>query len=80
MTTVEDRERAIINEAAEVRDVYRLAGKHEVVRLFQEDYDFLEKRGKINSLEQLPNYIEVARGQRKRKKRRRRPPESMFND
>ncbi len=79
MTTVTDREQAIISETKDLLDFYAVNGGPDVVRLFAEDYDFLDKReaithGERDSLEGMW----VIRGQRKKRIRKRRPKESLF--
>lgn len=84
MSTAEDRELAIINEARELRDFYKAQGLKTIVRLFAEDYDFLKKRRVIKSAMPVGEEIggldsvNIIRGQRKKKVRKRRPKESLF--
>ncbi len=73
----DDRQRAIVKEVKDIIHTYKLAEKPEVVTLFAEDYDFLDKREAIDSLGCLRG-MKVVRGQRKRKARRKRPPEFKF--
>ena len=77
MSAADDRQREIVKEVEDIIQTYRLADKPEIVTLFAEDYDFLEKREAIDSLGLLKG-MSIVRGQRKRKKRRKRPPEFNF--
>jgi len=79
MTNAFDREQAIISETRELLSFYELNGGPDVIRLFAEDYDFLDKRkviihGERDSLDNMW----VIRGQRKKKPRKRRPKSSLF--
>lgn len=77
MSAADDRQRAIVEEVRDIIQIYRFADKEEIVTLFAEDYDFLDKRDQIDSLG-LVKGMKVVRGQRKRKKRKKRPPEFTF--
>jgi len=79
MSTAGDREQSIISETKELLNFYAVNGGPDVVRLFAEDYDFLDKRKSItHGTRDSLDGMWVARGPRKKKVRKRRPKESMF--
>lgn len=84
MSAADDRQTAIINGARELRDFYKSQGLKAIVRLFAEDYDFLNKRKAIHPAMPIGEEIgdldsvNIIRGPRKRKIRKKRPPEFKF--
>lgn len=79
MTTSFDREVRLIEAVRELRDFYRAQNKPDFVTMYQEDFDWMKKRGKIVET-QSGHYLDsmrVVRGYRKRKPRKRRPKEVL---
>ena len=74
-----EREVTLRKESRALRDFYASQGGVRPVSLFAEDFDWLQKRGSLNSYNETHylDGIEVKRGPRKRKPRKKRPPE-MF--
>ena len=80
MSVADDRQQAITFETKELLAFYALNGGPDVVRLFAEDDDFLDKRKAIVHRESgdFLDFMQVLRGQRKKKARKRRPKSSLF--
>lgn len=86
MATAEEREERIRQELIELREFYDSQGNQsDMIRMWQEDFDFMLKRGKINKTKLGSTWVNipggmlfVTRGPRKRKKRKKRPPQALI--
>ena len=75
--SAQDREVKLEREIRELAIFYRDVGKPQTtVTLFAEDYDFLEKRGRIQYGRAFG--VRIKRGDPKRRPRRKRPPEMQL--
>lgn len=79
--TAEDRQRALVEQSRALHRFYCMNDQEPTVTLFEEDYNWLLKRGAIQDTAtglMLDSNIPVRRGYRKKKRPTKRPKESML--